>query len=255
MARSFKRQFQPSISSYFGRIPSDVANPGDTHTVDTAPSTHFPILPATIQSSLLNVGMRVRKSVPEGYQIRMKISRSCGPAASYEDLLPTLEDPSSLPSKSTSAYGGLLPYCGILKVGGLATQPVTVEEDLPPLHFDDEWSLPSSSQVSDASLAMTAIPMPFAGPSQTFKKRRREDADDEDLDLEYQSVSPRSRPISHTPMPNLDQIRPIAQPKSRRKVSMANVIDGGIGESEMIDVEDFGEAPFFHPEDLGEKWT
>ncbi len=66
-------------------------------------------------------------------------------------------------------------------------------------------------------------------------------------------MSPRSRPVSHTRMPNLNQLRLIALPRSRRK-ALANVDDvGGTGkESEMIDVLDFGEAPFLRPEDWGE---
>ena len=250
MERSFKRQFQPSISSYFGRI-SHASNTVEHST----PSTSIPTLPVTIQSSLLNVGMRVRKSVPEGYQTKSKMSSGIGGTIAHGTPSLPSEDLQSQVSDSVTAYRGLVPYCGILKIGGHSVQPVPAEEDLPPLQFDDEWSLPSSSQTSNTSSVMTNNAMPAPAFLEDSKKRRREDADDEDLGLEFQPVSPRSRPISHTRMPNLDQIRPIALPRSRRKVSVA--IDEGVGlrESEMIDVGDFGEAPFFRPEEWGENWS
>lgn len=256
MARSSKRQCQPSISSYFGCTSSDLGSTINTHNTDPALCGFLPILPATVQSSLLNVGMRVRKSVPEGYQTRMKMSRSYDPPISHMDPSSASENSFSPSPEATPEYRGLVPYCGILKIGGLAAQPVPAEAELPPLHFDDEWSLPSSSQASGTCSVTTAPTRPSAATSPAIKKRRREDADDEDLGLESQPVSPRSRPISHTRMPNLDQIRPIALPKSRRKGSTAdNIIDDRTEEREMIDVGDFDEASFFRPEDWRENFT
>lgn len=259
MARPFKRQFQPSISSYVDRISSESNNLVHEDVGEPAPSMRLPTLPATIQSSLLNVGMRVRKSVPEGYQTKAKMTSSSygstsyhgGPSSkAYEHNLPPAADP--IPS-----YRGLVPYCGILKIGGYAAQSVPAEEDLPPLQFDDDSPLPSSSQTSntssitDTSSIIDTNMIPATVAVAENNKRRREDADDEDLGLESQPVSPRSHPISHTRMPNLDQLRSIALPKPRRKVSMAEDHGGGMRESEMIDVGDFGEAPFFRPEEWG----
>ena len=82
-------------------------------------------------------------------------------------------------------------------------------------------------------------------------KRRREDEDDE-LDVESQPLSPRSYPpFSHTRMPNLDQLRPIALPKTRKKPV---IVSFESKESEMIDVEDFEEAEFFQPHEWGKDW-
>lgn len=95
--------------------------------------------------------------------------------------------------------------------------------------------------------SMTApLSLPYVGNN----KRRREDADEEDLDLDSQPVSPRSRPISHTRMPNLNQIRPIALPKTRKRVPQ----NSDMMESEMLDVGDFGEADFFRPDEWGQNW-
>ena len=234
--RSFKRPFQPSISSYFGHIKDADCHPA------TAPTfTLGPVLPATIQSSLLNVGMRVRKSVPEGYKTKQNLfcdlSKPFGASTSRSNR-----------NRSTStSFNGLLPYCGILKVGGHESQMLVPEEtDLPPLQSDsDDWGFSSSQESYVSTISNTSLIAPARVPTATTSsnKRRREDADEEDLDLESQPVSPRSRPISHTRMPNLNDIRSIALPKSRRKVFQAEEIE----ESEMVDVGDFGEAAFLRP--------
>ena len=235
--RSFKRPFQPSISSYFGHVKD-----ADFHPATAPTSTLGPILPATVQSSLLNVGMRVRKSVPEGYKTRQKMV--CDPSKQFG----ASSSKSSRSLSASTSFNGLLPYCGILKVGGYESQqPVPEETDLPPLQFDsDDWSFPSSqeSNVSTTSNPSLIAPSYISIATTSCNKRRREDADEEDLDLESQPVSPRSRPISHTRMPNLNDIRAIALPKSRRKVSQAEDIE----ESEMVDVGDFGEAAFLRPD-------
>ena len=235
--RSFKRPFQPSISSYFGRI-----NDADCHPATAPTSTLSPVLPATIQSSLLNVGMRVRKSVPEGYKTKQKM---------FCDLSKPFGASSSKSSRTRSAstsFNGLLPYCGILKVGGHESQvPVPEETGLPPLQSNsDDWSFPSSQESNTSTISNTSLiaPSHVSIATTSSNKRRREDADEEDLDLESQPVSPRSRPISHTRMPNLNDIRAIALPKSRSKVSQAEEIE----ESEMVDVGDFGEAVFLRPD-------
>ena len=190
--------------------------------------------------------MRVRKSVPEGYKTKQKM---------FCDLSKPFGAPTSKSNRTRSAstsFNGLLPYCGILKVGGYESQLAVPEEtDLPPLQFDpDDWGFPSSQESNVSTISNGSLIAPAHIPIATgsSNKRRREDADEEDLNLESQPVSPRSRPISHTRMPNLNDIRPIALPKSRRKVSQAEEIE----ESEMMDVGDFGEAAFLRP-DVWEK--
>ena len=69
--------------------------------------------------------------------------------------------------------------------------------------------------------------------------------------MEAQPVSPRSRPVSHTPMPNLDFLRRIAVPKTRRRKIALD--EGMIRESEMMDVEDFEEADFLDGIEWGER--
>jgi len=90
-----------------------------------------------------------------------------------------------------------------------------------------------------------------------MNKRRREDPEDgyfpdpaiPDDQLDFQPVSPRSYPISHTRMPNLDSLRPIAMPKTRRKQHATVLHTRQIPSYEMGDVDDFEEAEFFRPDD------
>ncbi|KAH6644498.1 hypothetical protein C7974DRAFT_371613 [Boeremia exigua] len=72
-----KRPFQPAITSYFYSAPdsdtddddADYHGPGLRSIPQPPPHpTLAPRLPDHVQSSLLSVGMRVRKSVPEGYK-------------------------------------------------------------------------------------------------------------------------------------------------------------------------------------------
>lgn len=235
--RSFKRPFQPSISSYFGH-PTNDSGP----TPAAQMSTPNYALTTAIQSSLLNVGMRVRKSVPEGYQTHTKLS--CRLSSAYNHLTP--ERNIVTPSRGST---GMVPYCGILKIEDQNTQLAPSEEDLPPLQFDsDDWGFLSSQKPkasSDSLQPMVTMPMVSS------HKRRREDEDDE-LDAESQTVSPRSYPpFSHTRMPNLDQLRPIALLKTRKKLGLEPF---ELKESEMIDMGDFGEAEFFRPDEWGKEW-
>ena len=221
--RSFKRPFQPSISFNFGHRTCDRGPP------PCAAQTSTP-LPATVQSSLLNVGMRVRKSVPEGYQTQQKL-----PFTPERDTV-----------NLSSDFTTLVPYCGIFKIGCHETKPPPCEEDLPPLKFDsDDWGFLSSQESSASSDSLQPT---VTVPVVSNHKRRRED-DDDDLEFESQPDSPRSYPpFSHTRMPNLDRLRPIALPKTRKKPIPEP------SELTMIDVGDFREAEFFRPEEWGSDW-
>ncbi|KAI2605252.1 ribonucleotide reductase inhibitor-domain-containing protein [Hypoxylon fragiforme] len=141
-----KRQFagaasdpaQRQITSFFGNgasPPSPSINNQNTRTLVT--SSLGPQLPASVQSNLLSVGMRVRKSVPEGYK-----------TGNYSAFSLWDEGNSGVPTASTTIMGEgrsranaistpreLIPFCGIHRVGGLDTQ----SENLPSL------SIPSTT--------------------------------------------------------------------------------------------------------------
>lgn len=225
--RSFKRPYQSSIGSYLGQSTRDSGSTAGTQML--APRS---TLPTAIQSSLLNVGMRVRKSVPEGYRTQPKLS--CGLTDALNN--PTSEHDSVTPPRG---FTGLVPYCGILRTGGHNIQPAPAEEDLPPLLFDcdDCGFMPSQESTASSDSLRPTVTLPVV----TSHKHLREDEDDE-LDAKSQSISPRSYPpFSHTRMPNLDRLRPIALPRTRKKQKPVYEWSE-LKESEMIDVGDFEEA-------------
>ncbi|KAL2065561.1 hypothetical protein VTL71DRAFT_3231 [Oculimacula yallundae] len=125
---------QSSITSYFTHAtPSDTSRqqlyslPPNT----SLPTTNnTPSLPHSIQSNLLNVGMRVRKSVPEGYKTGSYsaftlFADNTTPSSNTNTPTSAMPDSSSPPALKTRPRAGnreLTPFCGILTVGGMAAQ-------------------------------------------------------------------------------------------------------------------------------------
>lgn len=152
MAHQAKRPYagsQPSITSYFSAATNN-------HNHNYSISSHqfassavsegtFPAPPPSVQSNLLNVGMRVRKSVPEGYKTN---SFAYSPffvedrdiqTVPTSTLAPALGQ-RILPVAKTRPRAGvreLTPFCGILKVGGMAQQA------------DDEGGIYSDEEMED----------------------------------------------------------------------------------------------------------
>lgn len=116
-----------------------------------------PRLPANVESNLLSVGMRIRKSVPEGY-------KTVGPSAFklWTDNTPLPTGPKAAPASSAPAKTSrlvsreLMPFCGINSVGGLASQSDVrhdADDDVPGL---DEMPELIMSQESTDSTNSTA---------------------------------------------------------------------------------------------------
>lgn len=108
---------QRQITSFFS--PSSSGSP--TATQSTKTPLNGPILPAPVQTNLLNVGMRVRKSVQEGYKTGAQYSAF----KLWEDNAAPITPTPTVPVR-TAGGGGmreLLPFSGIHKVGGLGIQP------------------------------------------------------------------------------------------------------------------------------------
>ncbi|QSZ32445.1 hypothetical protein DSL72_002019 [Monilinia vaccinii-corymbosi] len=124
-ARQAKRPYagsQPQITSYFTTGSTSLPAP-------PPPSQNQPTLPHPIQSSLLSVGMRIRKSVPEGYK-----TGSYSAFNLFSDNTPAIRSnvssaPASTPtprkykaSRPGPGIRELTPFCGLMKVGGLDVQ-------------------------------------------------------------------------------------------------------------------------------------
>ncbi|KAL7954523.1 ribonucleotide reductase inhibitor domain-containing protein [Trichoderma compactum] len=137
-----KRQFtgaaadpaQRQITSFFAGSPN-TSNPA------TPQATLRPELPASVQANLLSVGMRVRKSVPEGYKTIDLAKASPGP----NGVAPKDLRRSAVAAKQAS--NELLPFCGINKVGGLDTQPEShfLNDDVPVLDNIPELTMSQES--------------------------------------------------------------------------------------------------------------
>lgn len=191
MAHVRKKQIlaasQPSITSYFDRRTTTSS---DHHS--TPPLR--PELPQTIQSSLLNVGMRVRKSVPEGYKTHKTMCDDPFPAATQTPSTRTTHTvptpaaaapPSSAPPIMLRADSSreLMPFCGLHTVGSMA-QGVPGLSGVPSL----------VSQASAASTYTQASSCAGEG-----LKRSYSDEMEAELDDEYESMDEprRERILAH----------------------------------------------------------
>ncbi|OIW31108.1 hypothetical protein CONLIGDRAFT_299833 [Coniochaeta ligniaria NRRL 30616] len=183
-----KRQFagaasdpnQRQIQEFFKPSPSGINSQSDLTSGPLSPP-----LPGPVQANLISVGMRVRKSVPEGY----KTGHKFGTFSLWADTsAPSHHSPSdtfqlsSNPTPDGSAPSPrreLLPFCGINKVGGMAVQP----ESLPiPASFFTSSALdkpaisispvpelddlPGLTSSQDSVLSTTSSPPSFFPPQQ-----------------------------------------------------------------------------------------
>ncbi|KAF4989628.1 hypothetical protein FGRMN_8986 [Fusarium graminum] len=156
-----KRQFagasadpsQRQITSFFNARPSD-----ESVTAEIERSFQ-PTLPSNVQSNLLSVGMRVRKSVPEGYK-----TKGTSAFKLWTDNSPvnTLTAATQVPIKEASRE--LLPFCGINKVGGLDTQP----------DFDRDDEVPDLDTIPDLIMSQDSV-----DSSDGSRKRIFDDDEDE----------------------------------------------------------------------------
>lgn len=191
-----KRQFagsasdpaQRQITSFFST--SDSLNNTSTSATAEASLSSRPVLPADTQSHLLNVGMRVRKSVPEGYKTGSYSAFSLWSDNDATSTKNMATPPSALVRASSSAAGQreLLPFCGINKVGGLSSQPGS-GSDAPavPVPRLQLGSIPSIDDVpaltsSQGSIDSNSSQPPLTINTSSTASRKRVYSEDEDSD-------------------------------------------------------------------------
>ncbi|KAF2642129.1 hypothetical protein P280DRAFT_293752 [Massarina eburnea CBS 473.64] len=217
----------------------------------------IPDLPDRVQADLLSVGMRVRKSVPEGYKTHKALSipsitttlAIAGNGGSKGTTTMTETNYSVKPPQDAvpddyQHQRELLPYCGLQKIGGYAEQPVTnvhlyggtSASGERALNFfplpAEAFTQPFSSQSStDSSFSMSSL---RPNPTNPYK-RSWNDEDDKPVKLNSDfffkipvKVSEDDIPVSpmsETPPPNSihafpgTPLRPFAQPKTRRQAA------------------------------------
>ncbi|KAH7249145.1 ribonucleotide reductase inhibitor-domain-containing protein [Fusarium redolens] len=202
-----KRQFagasadpsQRQITSFFNTRSSDES------AIAEADKPMQPPLPSNVQANLLSVGMRVRKSVPEGYKTKgTSAFKLWTDNAPINTSTPTAKPPGKGASRE------LLPFCGINKVGGLDTQP-DFGDDVPDLDAIPELTMSQESA---------------EGESYDGSRKRIFDEDDDELDSSFD-------------MGNHGNPRVMAIPVSRKGAGLR-----GFGQDTRNSGSDFDEADF-----------
>ena len=230
-----KRPFAGAASDPSQRQITSFFNPSTSAGDLSSEPLRQPALPSSVQTNLLSVGMRIRKSVPEGY-------KTAGHSAFKlwtDNSTPSSATTRSTPSKSVGRE--LLPFCGINNVGGFDTQPSWTRLD------DDEDDVPGLDAVPELSLSQESTD---STASDTTRKRFFEDDEASDPVRAWAGpngwdgeVSPRSLTPSGG-WGNGSSARAMAVPRSRvKKGTPLKQVDQ---ENMSVDKEgDFEEADFF----------
>ncbi|OQE40913.1 hypothetical protein PENCOP_c005G04129 [Penicillium coprophilum] len=141
---SKRRRFQPPITTFFTSASEPVSSntPVVSHHHHYAAETFsaHPVVPAKVQSSLLSVGMRVRKSVADGYRTHMSKTEEKAPLPAA-----VAQHPRAQPYHA-SRRSELSPFSGTGKSSSHDDYLVTDD--------GDAYSIPPSSQDSVVSFAL-----------------------------------------------------------------------------------------------------
>lgn len=301
-----KKQYQPPITSFFSyrdldsddddlepqneRGPGPITRPQQQSRAPGTSTPRFhqrdsllPNLPDRVQADLLSVGMRVRKSVPEGYKTHKTVALPsiqttlavAGNGTTMTQTEYSVKPPQDPVPEDYQHQRELLPFSGLQKLGGFAEQPVTNLHlyggtsasgertlNLFPLPAE-AFTQPFSSQSSlDSSISSSSLRPNPANPY----KRSWHDEEDKPTKLNtdfFFKIPVKSSdddvpisPMSETPPTTIHAFphtapRAFAQPKSRRQ---------GAGRAMDIDMDmtldnteqggrmnDFGDADFLRP--------
>ncbi|EHK45876.1 hypothetical protein TRIATDRAFT_292134 [Trichoderma atroviride IMI 206040] len=217
-----KRQFagaaadpaQRQITSFFAAQSPNSSPPAAAD----ASSLRAP-LPANVQANLLSVGMRVRKSVPEGYKTTGTSAFKLWTDSTRPGEVKASSQMTSTGKPASAVSRELLPFCGINKVGGLDTQPEFIYDD-------GDIEIPALDEIPELSMSQESTDSVENGLS---RKRFYDEQDD----LQVQNWDG----------DDAGSYRAIAVPHSRIKKS--SVFKGIDQENMAVDGdEDFEDASF-----------
>ena len=206
--KQFQSSSQSSIRSYFDKVSSDQQNTFSKSQPARSPLS--PPVPDHVQLNLINVGMRVRKSVPEGYKTHKTM-----PVETYKPQRP----PSSSAPASYIRQNELQPFCGLHSVGGLSSQPHSQDIIPPSLNYSQD-TIPSTAS-STTSLTATS------GPGLSNKKRSYDDDIEDELDAFFDDDVPQA--VEPAP-------RTIARPRPRVKATSSGTLEVVKGDFDDQDV-------------------
>ncbi|KAG5922378.1 hypothetical protein E4U42_005492 [Claviceps africana] len=228
---------QRQITSFFPpSSPSRTVQSTEPAPEAQAQPARQPLLPSSVQANLLSVGMRIRKSVPEGY-------KTCAPSAFAlwtDHSTPAASAPSL--ARRGAPSNELVPFCGINKIGGLGIQPNPARDDDSDYASDDQLHLPYEDSVPELTLSQESVESTAPDPpsrkrlytenelheAPTMLARPRRGWDEE--------VSPRSFAPSEW---RSSRVMAVPKPRVRKSVWLNGPgREGGDGD------EDFEEAEF-----------
>ncbi|KAL8737732.1 MAG: hypothetical protein Q9181_001389 [Wetmoreana brouardii] len=220
-ARPTKRRPRTDVTSYLSKISTSTPH----HVEKPAHLAHE--LPPAIQSSLLNVGMRIRKSVPEGYKTKRV---GCMPH--------TKVDGCGVIHGANSGLAELVPYCGMNKTGGYEVQPrADVRVAYGSLFLEDEDEDEAGESPTSRQESVLQDESAVGMGARSFRACKRRLVDEEEEEIKGNEMEEVRGVASHctTDTPASVALRPIAQARNRRPIAAHNkVVDDG----------DFSEATF-----------
>lgn len=233
-----KRPYQPSnqttLNSYFRQD-------GDSINSQRSTSPMSPPLPADTAASLLNVGMRVRKSVPEGYKTHKTLGT---PGFPFPSSAPPASSAPARPSISPMQTRELTPFCGLHKIGGLAVQDTPSSSA--PGNMQRQRTEPSEEDMPDLSMSQGTISSTqnsFASVSQgqhsSTRKRTYEDEIEDDMDDFFDEIEADNGVTTLA----ASKARPMAPMKGSSQKAMSN------SSVRIFGSDDFEEASFLAPLD------
>ncbi|KAL2871940.1 uncharacterized protein BJX67DRAFT_341071 [Aspergillus lucknowensis] len=242
---SKRRRFQPPITTFFTTSPNPSSNDSSSVSYNHYSAvTHSPtpVVPAKVQASLLSVGMRVRKSVAEGYKTHHAKAideKYTTTTFASDEKVNTLKRTHMLSTTRSelapfSGMGKPTEYTPSLPYPTTSTSThhnfnhiITTDEP------DDAFSLPPSSQESIDSQSFT--------PPIT-KKRAHSDFDPYEDDLDFEGiVNNWQDPLRLNPV---NQGRTILSPTlNHQRRRFIGETQKAIGVCTM-DLDDFEEATF-----------
>ena len=165
-----KRPYQPSITTFFAaRLDFDFdasSERGQGPTSRPRTTLHHdtlaPTAPGQIQADLLGVGMRVRKTVPEGYRTHKMSPLPSIQTALSSPALDVKQPPPRNPVPDDFVHQReLLPFCGLRGGGlGFAEQPTTN------IHLYAGVDATGSRSTNFFPLPAEAFSQPFSSQSQ-----------------------------------------------------------------------------------------
>ncbi|CAK7202938.1 hypothetical protein SEUCBS139899_005665 [Sporothrix eucalyptigena] len=179
---------QRQITSFFDRDPeSSSSSSSDRPSYERRSST--PMLPPSVQANLLAVGMRVRKSVPEGYKTGKEeeeaaprpkpvMNTTSNTTTSSASFVSSFHAYNTAAASSTSAPSAvqreLTPFCGLHKIGGLGVQSFGDSDDGRPMFaaslFNGEEDLDGGSEPPSLTSSQETVSSTMSGSTSYYSQ-------------------------------------------------------------------------------------